>query len=82
MKHIYAVRTTVDIAEHVLVEAKQMAARRRLSLTRLIEDSLRKYLSSEPRGPVPAKRHRLRVMDGGAALPGVDLTDTSDLLER
>jgi hypothetical protein len=59
-----------------------MAARRRLSLARLIEDSLRRYLSSEPRGAAPAKRHRLRVMDGGAPLRGVDLTDTSDLLER
>jgi hypothetical protein len=82
MKHIYVMRTTVDIAEHVLVEAKQIAARRRLSLARLIEDSLRKYLSSEPRGPASGKRHRLRVMDGGAPLPGVNLTDTSDLLER
>jgi hypothetical protein len=82
VRHIYVVRTTVDIAEHVLIEAKQMAARRRLSLARLIEDSLRKYLADEPRGPVTAKRHRLRLMDGGAPLPGVDLTDTSDLLER
>ena len=82
MGHNYATRTTVDIAEHVLIEAKQLAARRRLSLARLMEDSLRKYLSSEGRDPARAKRHRLPVMDGGAPLPGVDLTDTSDLLER
>jgi len=75
-------RTTVDIADHVLIEAKQLAARRRLSLARLVEDSLRKYLSSEGQDPARAKRHRLPVMDGGAPLPGIDLTDTSDLLER
>ncbi len=75
-------RTTLDIADHVLIEAKQLAARRRLSLARLVEDSLRRYLAGDS-APVPrAKRFRLRMMDGGAPLPGVDLTDTSDLLER
>ena len=82
MKHIYAMRTTVDIAEHVLIEAKQFAARSRLSLARVMEDSLRKYLASEPSAGGDGKRHRLGLMDGGAPLPGIDLTDTSVLLER
>ena len=81
MMHIYAMRTTLDIADHVLIEAKQLAARRRSSLARLVEDSLRKYLADEA-GRRPSKGSRLRLMDGGEPLPGVDLTDTSDLMER
>ena len=75
-------RTTLDIADHVLIEAKQVAARRRLSLAGLVEDSLRSYLATEAGAATTRKRFRLRLMDGGAPLPGIDLTDTSDLLER
>ena len=82
MTHIYAMRTTLDIADHVLVEAKQLAARRRSSLARLVEDSLRKYLADEAGKPTVGKRPRLRLMDGGEPRPGIDLTDTSDLIER
>jgi hypothetical protein len=74
-------RTTLDIADHVLIEAKQLAARRRSSLARLVEDSLRKYLADEASGR-PPKSTRLRLMDGGEPLPGIDLADTSDLIER
>jgi hypothetical protein len=35
MTDIYAMRTPLDIADHVLIEAKQLAARRRSSLARL-----------------------------------------------
>ena len=75
-------RTTLDIADHVLIEAKQLAARRRSSLARLVEDSLRKYLAEETAGRSPERRPRLRLMDGGEPLPGIDLTDTSELIER
>ena len=75
-------RTTLDIADHVLVEAKQLAARRRLSLAGLVEDSLRHYLAAESSLDKPKRPFRLPVMDGGAPRPGVDLTDTSELLER
>lgn len=75
-------RTTLDIAEHVLIEAKQVAARRRLTLAGLVEDSLRRYLAAEGQGRPANKRFRLRMMDGGGPLPGIDLTDTSDLLDR
>jgi hypothetical protein len=74
-------RTTLDIADHVLIEAKQAAARRRLSLAALVEDSLRRYLAAETRPPA-GKKFRFRLMDGGEPLPGIDLTDTSDLMER
>jgi hypothetical protein len=75
-------RTTLEIADHVLVEAKQLAARRRLSLAGLVEDSLRQYLAAESSPEKPRKPFRLPMMDGGAPRPGIDLTDTSDLLER
>jgi hypothetical protein len=82
MRHVYAMRTTLDIADHVLIEAKQLAARRRSSLAKLVEDSLRKYLADETGQEFRGKRPRLRLMDGGEPLPGIDLTDTSDLIER
>jgi hypothetical protein len=45
--HHRIMRTTVDIPEHLLVEAKQLAAERHLPLTRLFEDSLRLYLGEQ-----------------------------------
>ncbi len=44
MYHHRIMRTTIDIPDHLLVEAKQLAAERHLPLTRLFEDSLRLYL--------------------------------------
>lgn len=75
-------RTTVDLPEHLLVEAKRLAAAKRIPLTRILEDSLRAYLADE----------RTRANEGGSApaLPvirnvrpvrGVDLDDTSSLLD-
>jgi len=75
-------RTTLDIADHILIEAKRLAARRRSSLAGLVEDSLRKYLADEAATHDRPKGPRLRLMDGGEPLPGIDLTDTSRLFEE
>jgi hypothetical protein len=73
-------RTTVDLPDHLLVDAKKLAAERRIPLTRLLEESLRAYLSDQ----------RLRTEEEAAALPvligpvpvaGVELDDTSRLSE-
>jgi len=73
-------RTTIDLPDDLLAKAKKMAAESNRPLRALIEDALREAL---------ARRHpRSRSMPitlttfGGAGLqPGVDLDDTSALLE-
>ena len=73
-------RTTLDIPDHILVEAKKLAADRRLPLTRIVEESLRSFLSeqrarsAEPPPPLPVVRD-------AAPRHGIDLDDTSRLWE-
>lgn len=73
-------RTTVDLPEHLLIEAKKLAAERRVPLTRLFEESVRSYLS-EQRARASAPLVRLPVLSDPALVPGVDLDDTSRLWE-
>lgn len=83
MKHNRIMRTTIDLPEHLLVDAKKLAAERHVPLTRLLEESLRAYLSEQRLRPQeePAP---LPVFTAPAPRTGVDLDDTSHLwgLER
>ena len=84
--HIYAfinmlrcMRTTIDINDHLLVEAKRLAASRGLSLKALIEEALRERLHGRAvHSPAPV---RLATFSGNGLQPGVDLTDGGALLE-
>jgi hypothetical protein len=81
MLHIYAMRTTLDINDALLLEAKRIAVERRTSLTAVVEDALRMIIGS-------------RLRDGGDAgsawpvsttakpVAGVDFTRTRALLDR
>jgi len=82
MHHRSIMRTTVDLADHLLLQAKRLAASQRTSLTAVMEDSLRLYLASVPeRATKKAEPFRLPVADGGKQVRGVDLDDTSALWE-
>jgi hypothetical protein len=73
-------RTTVNIPEHLLVEAKKLAAQRRMPVTRLFEESLRDYLAGQravPRITPPP----LPVLQGPVPVAGLDLNDTSQIWE-
>ncbi len=74
------VRTTVNIDEHLLAEAKAVAARTRRSLGEVIDDALRAALVERA-----APHQRARVVlptDGGSGLqPGVDLEDKEAMAE-
>lgn len=75
-------RTTVDLADHLLLQAKQLAAAKRSTLTAVLEDSLRAYLAAESHATVQRKgRFRLPIGDGGKLIKGVDLNDTSALMD-
>ncbi|MDO8672058.1 MAG: DUF2191 domain-containing protein [Dehalococcoidia bacterium] len=68
------------IDEQLLKEARQLAVHSGKSVTSIIEDALRVYLSRqrryEQREPI-----RLITFDGEGLLPGVDLDDSSAQLD-
>jgi len=75
-------RTTVRLNEALLERAKREAARRKTTLTALIEQGLRLAIArpaARPRGErvsLPVCRR------GGGTLPGVDLDDSAAVLDR
>ncbi len=72
-------RTTVNVDEQVLAEAKQLAARTGRSLSALVEDALRQALA---RRPAPAHgRPTLPLFGGDGLQAGVDLDDSAALLD-
>lgn len=72
-------RTTIDIPEHLLIEAKQLAAERRLPLTRLFEDSLRLYLGEQRSRRAQVEPAPLPILRDSVPVAGIDLDDTSRL---
>lgn len=72
-------RTTIRLDERLLAEAKKIAAESGKSLTRVIEEALQESLARRNRIPARPKlrlpRHRGRLQ------PGVDLDDSSSLLD-
>jgi hypothetical protein len=73
-------RTTVSIEDHLLAEAKKVAARSGKSLAKVIEEALRESLARKKefrkREPV-----RLVTFRGSGLQPGVDLDDSASVLE-
>ena len=77
-------RTTIQLDDQLLAEAKQRAAQSGRTLKAVIEDALREALARRDH-PGPATRVRLRTFKGRGLQPGVDLDDSAsllDLLER
>lgn len=72
-------RTTIDVPDHLLAEAKQLAAERHLPLGRLLEDSFRFYLSEQRLRP--AQPPALPILREPVPVAGIDLDDTSRLWE-
>ena len=73
-------RTTVNVDEHVLAEAKAVAAQTNRSLGSLIDDALRRLFQQMEQS---GGRSRVRVPTGGGSglRPGVDLEDRLALAE-
>ena len=72
-------RTTLDINDRLLAEAKSLAARRGLSLKALVEEALRERLHA--RGDRRRAPIALPTYSGDGLQPGVDPTDGAALLE-
>jgi len=73
-------RTTVRLDEHLLAEAKKLAAESGRTLTAVIEGALRDALM---RRDAARKRTRVRLKTakGDGVRPGVDLDDSAALLD-
>lgn len=76
-------KTTLNIHDTLLVEAKALAARQRSTLTRLIEEGLRMRLRAAESLPVPAKRKPMPVFRGkGGLATGLSGLSTREMLDR
>jgi hypothetical protein len=75
-------RTTVRLDENLLLQVKREAAKRGETLTSMIEQGLRLMLASS-RSRLRRTRVKLPVSRAaGGTLPGVDLNDSSALLDK
>ena len=74
-------RTTLNIADELLIEAKQLAARTGRTLTSVVEDALRAAFSRASTPRKEAERFELPTSGEGGVLPGVDLDNSAALLD-
>jgi plasmid stability protein len=70
-------RTTVRLDDELLSAAKQRAAAHHMTLTALIEDSLRRTLAVQP--AESGERFSIRPFGGNGTQPGVDLDNSAAL---
>lgn len=74
-------RTTINIDERLLAELKTAAAQSGRTLTAVVEDALREAVRRR-RDRARGGAVQLPVHRGGGPQPGVDLDDTSAVLDR
>lgn len=73
-------RTTIRLPDKLLADAKSFAARRRCTLTQVIDQSLRRTLQESERS-ADSSPIQLPTFRGQGLQPGVDLDDSSALLD-
>jgi hypothetical protein len=76
------VRTTVNIDDHLLAEAKAMAARQHRTIGAVLDDALRRLFAEDSRRSA-AEPYRLPGLNRGnpGLRPGVDLYDKEQMAE-
>jgi hypothetical protein len=72
-------RTTINIDDDLLAEARQVAAKTGRSLTAVVEDALRESLRRRHR--TARRAVELPTFGEGGVQPGVDLDDSAALLD-
>jgi hypothetical protein len=73
-------RTTISLDDHLLREAKIIAASSGKTLSEVIEDSLRESLARR-KANAPRRRINLPTFKGTGLMPGVDLNNSAALLD-
>lgn len=77
-----SMKTTLDLNDQLLADAKALAAQQRTSLTRLIEEGLQLRLRAKAASVAHAKRVRLPAFKGrGGLVAGVNPLSNKALLE-
>lgn len=76
-------RTTVNIDEHLLAEAKLIAARQHRTIGSVLEDALRRLIEADEQRSQPTERFTLPKYNYGnrGLRPGVDLYDKEQMAE-
>lgn len=72
-------RTTINVDEHVLAQAKLLAQQSGQTLTAVIEDALRERLARRDAVRQPGGGSHLPVFTGTGPRPGVDLDNSAGL---
>jgi len=72
------VRTTINLDDQLLADAKSLAQQSGKTLTAVIEDALRERLARRPATPANPPT-RLPTIAGTGPLPGVDLDNSAAL---
>ncbi len=75
----WCMRTTIRLDDGLLTAAKTYAASAGLTLTALVDEALRQRLARTP----SSEREPVRLLTAGAGgvLPGIDMDDSSSLLD-
>ena len=73
-------RTTINLPDDLILQAKKAALEADTTLTEIIASAVREALAKRKR-KTPAKELRLITYGKGGVRPGVDLDDTSALLD-
>lgn len=78
----FCMRTTLNLNDHLLIEAKRVAAERGTTLTAVMEDALRIALR-QAREPKPRQPMELPTfgVSGEGFMPGVDVSSNAALLD-
>jgi hypothetical protein len=73
-------KTTIDLPDDLLMEAKKAAVDRRTTLKGLMERALRRELAAKPGRPKKNKKIRWVIVKGGVA-PGVNIRSRVEMLD-
>lgn len=74
-------KTTLDLNDTLIANAKALAARQRTTLTRVVEEGLRLRLQTPRRAKGEAVRPFPVVRGKGGLMPGIDPCSNHSLLE-
>lgn len=73
-------RTTINLPDDLVLQAKRAALDSDSTLTEVIANALRESLAKRRRS-APRKKFKIITFGEGGVLPGVDLSNTSSLLD-
>jgi hypothetical protein len=78
---LLCMRTTLDIHDDLMLQAKKLAAESGRTLTAVVEDALHEMLARIRAARATEKRYALPTFDGGGLMPGVDINNSAALLD-